>query len=116
MRELLIDLCSSLLLAGGMGILLIGSLGLLRMPDFYTRLHPAGMTDTLGAGLVLLGLMLQAGPTLVAIKLLLILLLLGFTSPVASHALARAALSDPENPKPEYAQDFAQKETPPSNS
>ncbi len=116
MNELLIDLCSGLLLVGGMGILLIGSLGLLRMPDFYTRLHPAGMTDTLGAGLVLLGLMLQAGPTLVAIKLLLILLLLWFTSPVASHALARAALSDPENPQPEYIQDFAQKETPPSNS
>ena len=116
MSELLLDLCSGLLLTGGMCILLIGSLGLLRMPDFYTRLHPAGMTDTLGAGLVLLGLMLQAGPTLVAIKLLLILLLLGFTSPVASHALARAALSDPENPQPEYIQDSARKETPPSNS
>ena len=116
MSELLIDLGSGLLLTGGICILLIGSLGLLRMPDFYTRLHPAGMTDTLGAGLVLFGLMLQAGLTLVAIKLLLILLLLWFTSPVASHALARAALSDPENPQPEYIQDSAQKETPPSNS
>ncbi|MFO1428808.1 MAG: monovalent cation/H(+) antiporter subunit G [Candidatus Competibacteraceae bacterium] len=116
MSGLLLDAGSALLLAGGMAILLIGSLGLLRMPDFYTRLHPAGMTDTLGAGLVLLGLMLQAGPTLVAIKLLLILLLLWFTSPVASHALARAALSDPENPKPEYLQDSVQKEAPLSNS
>jgi len=115
MSELFINLCSGLLLAGGVGILLIGSLGLLRLPDFYTRLHPAGMIDTLGAGLILLGLMPQAGPTLVTIKLLLILLLLWFTSPVASHALARAALADPENPKPAYAQDSAPKETPPSN-
>jgi multicomponent Na+:H+ antiporter subunit G len=106
MSELLLNLCSGLLLAGGIGILLIGSLGLLRLPDFYTRLHPAGMTDTLGAGLILLGLMFQAGPTLVTIKLLLILLLLWFTSPVASHALARAALADPENPKPADAQEL----------
>ena len=116
MSELFISLCSGLLLAGGIVIMLIGSLGLLRMPDFYTRLHPAGMTDTLGAGLVLLGLMLQAGPTLVTIKLLLILLLLWFTSPVASHALARAALADPENPRPLLQPDLADKETPPSSS
>jgi multicomponent Na+:H+ antiporter subunit G len=50
--------------------------------------------------------MFQAGPTLVTIKLLLILLLLWFTSPVASHALARAALADPENPKPADAQEL----------
>ncbi len=113
---LFIDLLSGLLLMGGIGILVIGSLGLLRMPDFYTRLHPAGMTDTLGAGLTLLGLMLQAGWTLVTIKLLLILLFLWFASPVASHALAGAALSDAANPNPLLPPDPARQETPPSNS
>jgi multicomponent Na+:H+ antiporter subunit G len=78
------------LLAGGF-FCVVGTLGLLRMPDFYTRMHGASVTDTLGAGLVLVGLILQAGPTLVAAKLLMIGLLLFFTSPAASHALARAA-------------------------
>ena len=78
------------LLAGGF-FCVVGAVGLVRMPDFYTRMHAASVTDTLGAGLVLLGLMLQAGLTLVTAKLVMIALLLFFTSPTASHALARAA-------------------------
>jgi multicomponent Na+:H+ antiporter subunit G len=62
------------------------------MPDFYTRVHAASVNDTLGAGLVLLGLLLQAGWTLVAAKLVVIGLLIFFTSPAATHALAKAAL------------------------
>lgn len=79
------------LLAGGF-FCAVGALGLLRMPDFYTRMHAASVTDTLGAGLVLLGLILQAGPTLVAVKLVMVGLLLFFTGPVAAHALTKAAL------------------------
>ncbi len=60
----LIDLLSWLILLGGVAFALIGSVGLLRMPDFYTRLHAAGITDTLGAGLILLGLMLHPPPLL----------------------------------------------------
>jgi len=79
------------LLAGGfLGI--SGGIGMLRFPDFFTRLHAAGVTDTLCAGLILLGLMMQAGWGLVAVKLFFIILFLSFTSPVAAHALARAAL------------------------
>jgi len=78
------------LLAGGF-FCIVGTAGLVRMPDFYTRMHAASVTDTLGAGLVLAGLVLQAGLTLVAAKLVGIGLLLFFTSPTASHALARAA-------------------------
>ena len=93
------------LVAGGF-FCVVGTIGLVRMPDFYTRMHGASVTDTLGAGLVLAGLVLQAGLTLVAAKLLVIALLLFFTSPAASHALARAAfvrgveplLHDPEKP------------------
>ena len=79
------------LLAGGF-FCVVGALGLLRMPDFYTRMHAASVTDTLGAGLILLGLILQAGATLVAAKLAMIGLLLFFTGPVAAHALTKAAM------------------------
>ena len=93
MIDVLIDgLSWACLLAGGV-FCSIGALGLLRMPEFYTRLHAASVTDTLGAGLVLLGLILQAGLTLVAGKLVIIGLLLFFTGPVAAHALAKAALN-----------------------
>jgi multicomponent Na+:H+ antiporter subunit G len=64
----------------------------LRMPDFYTRMHAASVAETLGAGLLLLGLMLQAGLTLVAAKLAMVGLLIYFASPTATHALAHAAL------------------------
>lgn len=85
------DILSWALLAAGGVFCMIGALGLLRMPDFYTRMHAASVIDTLGAGLLLLGMMLQAGLTLISVKLLFIGVLLFFTSPTATHALARAA-------------------------
>ena len=88
----LIDLASWVLLAAGGLFCIAGGIGLLRMPDVYTRMHAASVTETLGAGLVLLGLILQAGWTLVMAKLVIIGLLIFFTSPAATHALARAAL------------------------
>ena len=72
---------------------IVGAIGLVRMPDFYTRMHAASVTETLGAGLILLGLMLQAGFTLVTVKLLMLGLLILFVSPTATHALARAAMA-----------------------
>lgn len=88
----LLDLASWALLCAGGFFCIAGGIGLLRMPDFYTRMHAASVVDTLGAGLILLGLILQAGFTLVAVKLLMIGLLIFFASPTAGHALARAAL------------------------
>lgn len=93
MIELLRDLVSALLLAGGSAFLLVGAVGVLRFPDFYTRLHPAGLTDTAGAGLILTGLMVESGFNLVTAKLVLVLVLVVFTSPVSCHAMARAALA-----------------------
>jgi multicomponent Na+:H+ antiporter subunit G len=90
---LIADIVSWILIVAGSGFMIIGAIGLVRMPDFYSRLHPAGLTDTLGAGLLLLGLCLQAGFTIVALKLLLIIVFLFFTSPLSSHVTARAALS-----------------------
>lgn len=88
----LLDLASWILLASGGLACVVGGLGLLRMPDFYTRIHAASVSDSVGAGLILAGLVLQAGSALVALKLLVIGLLIFFTSPAATHALARAAL------------------------
>jgi multicomponent Na+:H+ antiporter subunit G len=108
---MIIDLLSWLALLGGVFFLIAGGVGLIRLPDFYTRMHGAGITDTLGAALILLGLMFQGGFTQITIKLILILIFLWFTSPTATHALAKAAFSDPENPKP-----LMHKESPSSNS
>ena len=91
MIELVLDLISAGLLAAGSTFVLIGGFGLIRLPDFYTRLHAAGITDTLGAELILLGLMFQAGLSLVTVKLILISLFIFFTSPTATHAVANAA-------------------------
>jgi len=93
-------------LVGGGFFCVVGALGLVRMPDFYTRMHAASVVETLGAGLILLGLLLQAGLTLIAVKLLFIGVLIFFASPTATHALARAAvvrglkplLADPGSP------------------
>ncbi len=91
MIALVQDIVSGALLLSGAAFVLIGNLGLLRLPDFYSRLHGAGITDTLGAELMLFGMMVQAGFSLVTVKLLLISLFVFFTSPTATHALANAA-------------------------
>jgi multicomponent Na+:H+ antiporter subunit G len=91
--SLVIDILSwTLLLAGGF-FCVVGGIGLIRMPDFYTRMHAASVTDTLGVGFLLAGMMLQAGLTLVTVKLFFIGVLVFFTSPTATHALARAAMT-----------------------
>jgi multicomponent Na+:H+ antiporter subunit G len=72
---------------------LVGGIGLLRMPDMFTRMHAAGVADTMGAGLILAGLALHEGFTLITAKLAFILLFVVFSSPTATHALAQAALA-----------------------
>ena len=91
--NILITSASWLCLVLGGVFCIVGAIGLVRMPDFYTRMHAASVTETLGAGLILLGLMLQAGFTLVTVKLLMLGLLILFVSPTATHALARAAIA-----------------------
>ena len=88
----LVEALSFALLAAGGFFCVVGGIGMLRMPDFYTRMHAASVIETLGAGLLLAGLLLQAGFTLVGAKLVIIGLLIFFASPTATHALARAAL------------------------
>ena len=91
--NVVLDAISWLFLVVGGSFSVIGAVGLVRMPSFFTRMHAASLIDTLGAGLILAGLMLQAGFTLVTLKLAVIGLLLLFASPTATHALAKAALA-----------------------
>lgn len=87
-----INISSQLCLLIGAFLCLSGGVGILRFPDFYTRMHAVGVTDTLAAGMILIGLMLQQPDTLVVVKLLMILLMTLFINPSASHALAKAAM------------------------
>lgn len=80
----------TLLMAGGV-FLLIGTFGMLRFPDFWSRLHAASIIDTIGTGFLVIGLMLQAGIGVTSLKLLLIGFFIFITTPIAAHALAGAA-------------------------
>lgn len=91
MIEGLVTVVSALCLIMGSFLIISGALGILRFPDFYTRMHAAGVTETLAAVLIIAGLMLHAGWGLVLFKLLLIILFILLTSPTASHALVKAA-------------------------
>lgn len=88
----MVDLLSGICLISGSFFGLVGAVGVVRFPDFFSRLHPAGITDTLCASLILFGLMLQATEFAVVAKLLLILFFLLFTTPSATLALAKTAL------------------------
>jgi len=90
---MVLDILSWICIVAGGVFCVIGAFGLVRMPDFYTRVHAASVTDTAGAGLLLLGMVLQAGFTLIAVKLVMIGLLLLFANPTATHALVKAALA-----------------------
>ncbi len=97
--ELFIDISSGLCLLIGSFLCLSGGIGLLRFPDFYTRMHAAGVTETLATAMILIGLMLQNPGGLVVVKLVIILLLTLLISPTASHALAQAAINSGLKPK-----------------
>lgn len=88
----ILELVSWICLVSGGVVLVIGTFGMLRFPDFFTRLHAASVIDTLGSMLIVLGLILQAGLSLVTVKLLLIIFFILFTTPTAAHALAKAAM------------------------
>ena len=79
------------LMVGGVAFMLIGSIGINKLPDFYTRCHAAGKVDTLGIMLLLMGMMVHEGFSLNSAKLLLIIAFVVVTSPVATHALSSRA-------------------------
>lgn len=89
--EPFIDILSWVLIIAGSGFLIIGATGILRFPDFWSRLHAAAIVDSAGAALLLFGMILQGGFTLVTAKLVLIGVFLFITGPTATHAVANAA-------------------------
>lgn len=95
MLTTVIDIISWILLGAGSTLILIGGIGIIRMPDVYCRMHASSITDTLGAILIIAGLALQNGWDLNLVKLLLIIMFLLLTTPVSTHALAKAARHDP---------------------
>lgn len=111
-----LDVLAWILLGAGAVFSVIGGIGMLRLPDFYTRMHAAGVTDTMGAWLILAGLMCLAGPTLVSAKLALILFFLFMTGPSATHALIKTAWYAGLKPLAPDAPDAPERpgETPPS--
>ena len=86
-----IQIIATVFLGLGSLVMLAAAIGVLRFPDFYTRLHAAGKGDTLGQGLILLGLAITVGTGWVAFKLLLIILFIFIFNPTSTHALARGA-------------------------
>ncbi len=97
MTEWLNFLSWSCFLVGGV-LCITGGVGLLRFPDFFTRVHAVGVTETLAAPLLLTGLMLQIGWSIDLVKVLLIMAFILATNPTATHAMARAALHGGHRP------------------
>ncbi len=88
----MLALVGDLVLWGGIFFMAVTAIGLLRLPDFYTRAHAVSKTETLGIGLTILGLIIHEGISLVSLKLGLVLLFAFVVSPLAAHLLTRAAL------------------------
>ena len=93
------DIISWIMLSVGGILVFISGIGLLRLPDVFSRFHAASLADTLGVGLIIAGLIVQAGATIVSLKLIMILLFLLFTGPTATHAIAKAALQEKIKPE-----------------
>jgi multicomponent Na+:H+ antiporter subunit G len=96
---LAIELTSWVLILLGSFFTIVGAVGLVRMPEIFTRMHAASVTDTLGVGFLILGMCFQAGLGLVTLKLVFLLALFFFTGPVVTHALAQACLHQGVNPQ-----------------
>ena len=96
--ETVFEILSGVSLFLGVIALLVGSLGLLRLPDVFSRVHAVGMIDTAGAGFILLGMLFHTGLTLVGVKLIAVAIFLFFPSPIATHAVAQVAFKNGVKP------------------
>ena len=92
------NIISILFVTIGIIFMLVGSIGIVRLPDFYSRTHSVSKSDTLGIIFVILGLVIYEGVTQSSLKLLLVVLFIALSNPVGTHALARAALKKGLNP------------------
>jgi multicomponent Na+:H+ antiporter subunit G len=88
------DIVAAIFIVSGAFFFLTATIGLLRFPDFYTRMHATGKGDTLGSLLILFGLALHNGFSLPSLKIILIAVFIFITSPTATHSIAKAALKN----------------------
>ncbi len=86
------SIVGTVLMSAGIALMAITALGLVRLPDFFSRVHAVSKSETLGIALVLLGLILHDGATLVSLKLVLIVVFVAIANPVGAHVLTRAAV------------------------
>ena len=108
MNDIIVDILSWAALVVGAFFFLVGAFGMIRLPDFWSRIHAASIIDSAGAFFILIGLALQGGLTLVTVKLVLIAIFLGITGPTASHAVANAAWIAGSRPKDAVQDDTAE--------
>ncbi|NMX20884.1 cation:proton antiporter [ANME-1 cluster archaeon GoMg4] len=86
-----VDIIATVFMAGGAFFMITGAVGLLRFPDFYTRLHATGKCDTLGEVLIIVGCMIYQGWSFLTLKLLFLSLFIFIVNPTGTHAIMKAA-------------------------
>jgi multicomponent Na+:H+ antiporter subunit G len=91
--ELVTTALTWIFVLAGSAFIVVGGVGVMRLPDVFARMHGAALTDTMGAGLILVGLMFESGFSAPTVRLVMILFFLWYTGPLASYALAKAALA-----------------------
>ncbi len=91
MLTTIINVISTIFILAGLFFIIAGTIGLIRFPDFYSRMHATGKCDTLGEGLVIMGLIIYNGLNFISVKLLFLVIFIFVVNPVATHAIARAA-------------------------
>lgn len=89
--ELWVELISIFFIISGTFFFFVGVVGLIRMPDVFSRMHATTKCDTMGAGLVCIGLMIWQGISFVSLNIFIVLLFIWLTNPTAAHAIAKAA-------------------------
>lgn len=104
--DMIINISGALCLFIGSFLCITGGIGILRFPDFYTRMHAVGVTDTLGAGMILIGLMFYSPDFITISKLVIILLLTLLIGPTTSHVLAKTAMQNGLMPKLQQKNDI----------
>ena len=86
------DILSIIFIVAGLFFLIVAAIGIVRLPDVFSRSHAVSLTDSLGAFLMLVGIALHEGLSTNTLKILVVLALLYILNPVISHATVRAAL------------------------
>ena len=87
----IINVLTVMLLLIGAFFMLAGTIGFVRFPDFYSRMHATGKCDTLGEGLMLVALIIYGGATFVSVKILFLIIFILLANPTSTHAIAKAA-------------------------